>query len=482
MSAVLEFLEDVWRFLEDIIDRFGDDPEKLRGHLAAFGDESDIISSDNTGFSVNGKKNLSNKLSHSNMLVVAPTGSGKSATVIFPTCYTVKGASLIINDTGECWEKLGGFFESEGYEVKVLDLNNCMVSCGYNPLNPDRIKNASGRYKVASMLVDSSLGTQSKDPYWSLSAGNLAGLTFNILATQAKEFQTLYNARMLLNAIAANPEGVKKLFADHASDEDYAEFESFMALDERQQGSIISTAKAALQLMTDDHIAKITSFDTLDLASFRTKPTVLFVRTSIGNARYHNPLVSLFFQQIITELLERFPKDNERDIYLLLEEAPTLRIPVLPLAMANCRKAKFGILLVCQSEQQLVTNFGHSDAESIMANAVTKLYMPGMPIETAQKLEHILGKTEIVVEDENDENKKRKETVSLMTADTIRSLPPNKAILLSGSNRAAIVKLYPYYKNPRFRRYSEMPPPKQTCQLPFFTIPTLPLKEPDDEA
>lgn len=470
----------IGREFVDFFEHLLDNPNTLRGYQAKLGEEKNILSSRHTGISVTGVKNLSNKQSYQGFLAIGATGTGKTATIIVPTAYSAKNASLVFNDpSGELYDKTSGYLKEQGYEIKVLNFADALRSSGFNPFTwaPTQSK----KQKIAHMLVESALGGSPKDPYWSIAATGILLQNMNILATQEEQYQTLYNVRQLLVGLAANPKGIDKLFTDHASDADFDEYKSFIALDEKLQTSIISTAKAALQLFTDEHVAKVTSFNTIDFDSFRTTPTALYVKTSIGDAKYLSSLVAVFFQLFFSHLLERFPNDDERDIFFLMDEAASLKIPVLPLAMANCRKHRVGIALMVQSEQQLIQNYGKADAESIITNAVSKLYFSGQDIDTAQKLERLLGKTEIIVEDENDKEKKRKEVVPLMTADTIRSLPANKAIMLSGSSRPILVKLSPYYENPTYRRYSHMPAPKQQSQLPFFTIPKIPLQTPDDD-
>lgn len=473
---MLAYLEEAGRFLKDVVERFIDDPDKQRGHHAEFTRERAIISHRNGGFSVTGMRNLSNKQSYQGMMAVGSTGAGKSAVVCIPTILTAQNASFVINDpSGELRAKTSGALKSRGFAVKVLNFADALKSSGFNPFK--WATTPSKRRKLASLLIDTGLPA-AKDPFWNLIAANLITNLLNILATQEEPYQTMYNAYALLNALAANPKGVDKLFADHAHDADFAEYKSFLSLDEKIQTSAIATAKAALQIFADEDVSKVTSFDTLDLNSFRTKPTALYVQTSIGDAKYYSPLVSAFFQQFVSGLLERFPADTERGIFFILDEAgSSLKIPILSTAAANVRKHRVGIMLLLQSEQQLIQHYGKADAESIMTNMVTKLYFTGQDIETAQRLENILGKVEI--KDEDDKN--RKTVVSLLTADTIRSLPANKAILLSSHHRPALVKLYPYYEHPNQRRQSQIPAPEIKCQLPFFTIPILPLQTPDDD-
>jgi len=131
--------------------------------------------------------------------------------------------------------------------------------------------------------------------------------------------------------------------------------------------------------------------------------------------------------------------------------------------------------LCVQSESQLQTNYSKSDAESIMANCFAKVYLTGQDHETTKKLESILGKIEYKDDDD------KKNVMPLMTADSIRTMPLNKAILLCGHHKPILAKLYPYYENPTYRNNSKIPAPEMKCQIPFFNIPVLPFETPDED-
>ncbi len=473
---MFQFIEETFRLLGDVIERLAEDfgKSKKPKYDAQFIKEREILSSRNGGFCLTGARNLSNRQSYQNALVIGSTGTGKSANILIPTLMSMKNASVIVNDpSGELLAKTGGYLKRDGFDVLVLNFANPEKSIGFNPIH--LTNTASEVQKVSSMLNENGSSGNSKDKFWDTMATGLDTSFISILKTQPKEFQTPYNILQLLNALGANPKGVDKLFGDFASDQLFAEYKSFISLDEKIQTSTIATAKASLQIFNDEGVAKITSFDSIEMSEFRKKPIALFVQTSIGDAKYYSTLVSIFFQQFINYILSRFPEDHERDIFFLLDEASSLKIPVLPIAVANVRKHRAGVLLCVQSESQLQTNYSKSDAESIMANCFAKVYLTGQDHETTKKLESILGKIEYKDDDD------KKNVMPLMTADSIRTMPLNKAILLCGHHKPILAKLYPYYENPTYRNNSKIPAPEMKCQIPFFNIPVLPFETPDED-
>ncbi len=64
-----------------------------------------------------------------------------------------------------------------------------------------------------------------------------------------------------------------------------------------------------------------------------------------------------------------------------------------------------------------------------------------------------------------------------MTADEIRTMEPNTALIISGSNRAIYTKMYPYFNNAKYRDFTKLPLPLISSKLPFDSIPIISLPE-----
>jgi type IV secretory pathway TraG/TraD family ATPase VirD4 len=360
----------------------------------------------------------------------------------------MRGSKIINDPSGELYMKSAGYLSQQGYEIKVLHFANPEISSGYNPLA--RAKSNSDIQKISTMLVETALGGKSKDPFWNTQATALLTMLISILKTQDKEYQNLFNVRQLLNRLGGSPESVDALFSEHANDVLFAEYKSLLSFDDKLLTSIIATCKASLNIFGDESVAKVTSTDTIDFMEFRNKPTVLFIQNSVADQKYYSVLTSLFFEQFFSFLLGRFPNDTEQDIFLLVDEASSLNLPTLPLAVANVRKHRSGIMLLVQDFNQLVHHYGKNDADGIKSNCFAKMYFTGQSLETATELERILGKFEFKDKDNH------KVVRSLMTNDEIRTMKMNRALLICGHHPPIKARLRPYYKNSALNRYSKL--------------------------
>lgn len=475
VELVFHLLESVLRFVFEFAEvSISQIPKKNKGYKSEFAPAFTLLSSSHYGFCLTGKSNLSAKDSYQNALVVGGTGVGKSSVTLLPSLYSMKGSFIIHDPSGELFSKSAGYLKEKGYEVKALNFANPNISSGYNPLT--RAKNSSDIQKISSMLVENALG-KSKDPFWNTQAVGLLTMLISVLQKQEEEYQNLYNVRQLLNAMGSKPEAVDALFGKYANDALWTEYKSFLTYDEKVTSGTIATCKAALQIFNDEKVAKVTSFDNLDMEEFRKKKMVLFVQNSVADQRYYAVLTSIFFEQFFSHILSRFPKDNEQDIFFLIDECSSLKLPTLPLAVANVRKHRSGIMLVVQDFNQLIHSYGKHDAEAIRSNCFAKMYFTGQSLETAKELEQTLGKFEY--EEENKQTKNIHKVVrSLMTSDEIRTMKATRALLICGHHPPIFAKLKPYYERSDYRRFSMLTLPMTQSGFSLETIPVLPLTAP----
>jgi type IV secretion system protein VirD4 len=481
----MSIIEQLFKFIIDIIEaafKFSFDfiettitglGKRKTSYSADFANPATVLSRRQFGFCLTGRRSLSVKNSYQNALVIGGTGTGKSSVVLIPSLYRMKSSFVVHDPSGELFSKSSGYLKQEGYNIKLLNFANPAVSSGYNPLA--RATTSSDIQKVASLLVQNAFGEKSKDPFWNTQAVALLTILITILKSQAPEFQNLYTVRQLLNLLGSNPEKVDALFSKDADEVLFSEYKAFIAYDEKVINGVIATAKAALQTFSDESVAKVTSFDNLNFQEFRDLPTVLYIQNSVADQKYYSVLTSIFFEQFFSYVLGRFPKKEEQDIFLLIDEASSLNLPTLPLAVANVRKHRAGIMLLVQDFSQLVHNYGRYDADAIKANCFAKMYFTGQSHETTKELEQALGKFEF-------EDKDGKRMVRpLMTNDEIRTMKTNQALLICGNSLPIKAKLRPFYKNKVYRQNSELPPAYMQSLAVEHILPLLSLTQSSNE-
>ena len=469
LKFIFDVLETTFKFSFEFIETsvLGLTKRKT-SYSANFANPATLLSRRQFGFCLTGRRNLSVKNSYQNALVIGGTGTGKSSVVLVPSLYTMQSSFIVHDPSGELFQKTSGFLKEQGYNIKLLNFANPSISSGYNPLA--RATTSSEIQKVASMLVQNAFGEKSKDPFWNTQAVSLLTMLISIVKTQDEAFQNLYNVRQLLNLLGSNPEQIDALFSKYADDVLFSEYKAFIAYDDKVVNGVIATSKAALQTFSDELVARVTSFDNINFQEFRDLPTILYIQNSVADQKYFSVLTSIFFEQFFAFVLGRFPKKEEQDIFLLIDEASSLNLPTLPLAVANVRKHRAGIMLLIQDFSQLVHNYGRYDADAIKANCFAKMYFTGQSYETTKELEAALGKFEF----EDDEGKR---TIRpLMTNDEIRTMKVSTALLICGNNPPIMAKLRPYYKHRLYREHSELNPALMQSLLGKEPLQVLPIE------
>ncbi|MDP1728493.1 MAG: type IV secretory system conjugative DNA transfer family protein [Bacteroidota bacterium] len=427
---------------------------KKEGFDADFLSQGELLSSFNKGFTVTGAKSLTEKDSHQHVLVIGGSGSGKSTVVIIPSIFSLAkhGHSQCIHDpSGELYNATAGYLRSLEYDVLVLDYNRPEMSDGYNPL--ERIKTGSDIFKTATTLVQNSMGKSGTDAFWNSQAVSFISLMITILKKQSAKYQTLTNVRHLVNSFLSEPEMMDRLVAGCCDPAILKEYKSFLTTEKKVMANVISTCRSSLQLFADESIQLVTSEDSINFNKFREKKTALFIMNKTADLSYYAPLSSTFFLQFFNFIMSQpVPDKKTRSIFFLIDEMSSLFLPTtMQIALSNLRKYRCGIMGIIQDCNQLEHLYGKNEAGAILSNCYCKVYFPGQPIDTARELESMLGKREY----EDDDGKKR--TRALLTADEIRVIDKEHALIFCGPNRAIYAYMKPFYKNYRYNGHAKLP-------------------------
>ncbi len=471
LELIISLLESLFGLLGETLETFISGVGKRKhAHTSNFISERELLSRNAAGFCLTGRRSLSAKDAYSNALIIGGTGVGKSSVVLLPSLYKMRGSFVVHDPSGELFEKSAASLVDRGYDVRVLNFAKPEISCGYNPVA--RAKTSSEMQKIASMLIDNALGKGKKDPFWNSQASSLLAALIATLHLEAEPYRNLANLRYLLNSMSGDPDAVDQLYAKHAQNDPalWLAYKSFVGLDEKVRSGVIATCLASLTLLGDNAVAQVTSVDSISFDNFRKRPTALFLQTSVGDVKYYSILTSLFLEQFFGYVLSRIPKENELDIFFLIDEASSLHFPNLQLSIANVRKSRAGIMLLVQDYNQLVSIYGREDAEAIRANCFAKMYFTGQPLDTAKELSDLMGEF-----DYKDE-KGKTITRSLMSASEIRTMSSSEALIICGHNPPIKAKLRPYYKDSTFRAHSELTPPRMVG-AGFGVVPILPLPQ-----
>lgn len=461
--------EKLVEFLDDFIAFIVGKSHRLE---SKFGKESKLISKRHEGFSVSGLKHISLAQSRNNMVVIAPSGTGKTTTVIYPSVFKMNN-SMIINDPSGELEKTKNYLLDKGFQVKTLHFGDKKGSIYYNPLT--RIRSNADINKVASMLVRNA-NKENKD-FWALKSIELISMFICfVLESFPKNNQNLGNVYRLLEVMQGRPDIMDKLIADKAGEGVFRKYKALISNSDNALSGIISTAIASLNFIgNDETLCAITSRDSFNFKIMRKEKTVLFIRCPLGDVSYFSTITSIFFEQFFAEQFNELPQEDDLDIMIILEELSSLHLPNLANIISNNRKFKMPILAVLQSENQLKQNYGIHNAKTILNNCNVKVYFTGLTDES-----HDLEKTLGVYEYEDPQKRKHKRP--LMTADEIRTMPTNRVLVIASGMKPLYIKTTPHYKQKKMLAYLALEAPKNTeAYNPSYSIEYIDLSKYEGE-
>ena len=410
---------------------------------ASFGKANKILSPYEDGFCIDGKNFISIPKSRENLLVVAPSGRGKSQVIAIPTLLNAKKYSIIVNDPSRELSATIPYLESVGYKCSILDFGR-KTGVHFNPIDGCR-NNLTQMRKVAKTLVSAT--SHEKEDFFTLSAEDCLTLFIQyVTESENYEFQNLANIYRLLLEYQANPHLIENLIATKGSEELFRKFRALAGTSENTRKSIIASALAALSFIGEDPmLCDITSKTTIQFEDFRRQPHALFVQIPVGDTKFYAPVVSMFFQEFYRYCFSSLPSVEEKDVFMIMDEFSLLNIQGYSEIISNARKFKIPQLLILQSEALLYAKYGENVAKNILNNCNTKVYFGGLTNEVYD-LERILGNYEY----------KDKETGSmrqrpLLTASEIREMRDEVLVLISGE-KPLKVPITPAYKQPELVR------------------------------
>lgn len=424
---------------------------KDNSHQAKFASASSVMSIFNFGYSlVGGLKATTRDVAYMNSLVVGPSGSGKSSTVLLGSVFTLArgGASLAIMDvSSELYKLTSGYLSRLGYKVYCIDFGK--NSDLFNPLL--LCSTITDVQKIAFLLIKNSGIETKSDPFWSKSSEMLLSLFMEYLVFHSpKELCSMANLVRLIDVFAGDPKKIDILFVRTKNEDLLTRYKAMVKSPEKTLQSTLATVRAAIKVFCSPAVRNCTALNTIDFSDFRKEKSVLYICVPINDINFYAPLSALLFEALFKEMMSEIPKDDEKDIFCLLDEMVLMRFENLGSVFSNCRKYRMGCLGVTQDERMLEMAYSPAESHAIRTNAYSKVYLPGQPLQTCKTLEETLGK--FTYTDEHGSERTRQ----LMTAAEIRMC--EDALLLCGNKPPIRATLRPYYNHYIFNKRTKIPP------------------------
>lgn len=364
-----------------------------------------IILSQNMRIGLNAKKHRRNL----NILVVGGSGAGKTRFYAKPNIMQCNTSFVIADPKGEMLRSTAPLLLEKGYDVKVFNLINPSDSDGYNPFV--YIRTDEDVIKLITNLIQNTTpkNAQQNDPFWEKSEIALdTALMLYLLHEAPPEEQNFEMLMFLIENASVMEEdeeyqspvdmlfqGLEEENPEHIAVKQYKIFKQASG---KTAKSILISAAVRLAAFNLPEIAKMTSFDNLDLGNMGEKKKAIFCVIP-DNDNSFNYLVGMLYTQAFQELYYKADHEHGGElpipVHFVMDEWANVALPDnFERLLATMRSRRISVSIIVQNMAQIKALFKDS-WESLVGNCDTFLYLGGNEQSTHEYISKMLGKETI---------------------------------------------------------------------------------------
>lgn len=444
---------------------------------------NNVILTKTESLTMNSRPKAPRNARNRNVLVVGGSGSGKTRFFIKPNimqCTKTKGTSLVVTDPkGTLVVECGKMLVAAGYELRILNTINFQKSMHYNPFA--YIRSETDILKLVTTLITNTKGEgKGGDDFWikaeTLLYVALIGYIHYELPEEKQNFSTLID---LLNKMQVREDDedfqneVDELFEKLAQKkpEHFAvrQYLKYKMASGKTAKSILVSCGARLAVFDIEELREITAYDELHLDTIGDKRTALFLIMSDTDASF-NFLISMAYSQLFNLLCEKAD-----DVYggrlpvhvrcLIDEFANIGQIPNFEKLVATIRSREISACIVLQAQSQLKVIY-KDNADTIVGNCDTLLFLGGKEKTTLKEMEELLGKETIDTYNTGESRGRevshslnyQKLGKSLMSVDELAVMDGGKCILQLRGVRPFLSDKYDITSHPNYKYLSDSNP------------------------
>ena len=414
-----------------------------------------------------------------NVLVVGGSGSGKTRYFVKPQIMQMHSSYCITDPKGSLICETGKLLERNGYRIKVLNTINFRKSMHYNPFG--YIHSEKDILKLVTCLMQNTRGDgKGGDPFWEKAEQLLYTALIGYIWLEAPEEERNFNTLIeMINSMEVREDdenfenSVDLIFKDlraknpnHFAVRQYAKFKLSAG---KTAKSILVSCGARLAVFDIPELRDVTAYDELELDTLGDKKTALFLIMSDTDDSF-NFLISMCYTQLFNLLCEKAD-----DVYggrlpvhvrCLIDECANIgQIPKLEKLVATIRSREISACLILQAQSQLKALY-KDNADTIIGNMDSRLFLGGSEPTTLKELSSSLGKETIDIANSSENRGKevshglsyQKLGKDLASVDELAVLDGGKCILQLRGVRPFLSDKYDITKHPNYKFLSDADP------------------------
>ena len=434
-----------------------------------------IILSQNMRLGLNAKKHRRNL----NVLVVGGSGAGKTRFYAKPNLMQCNTSFIVADPKGEMLRSIAPLLIENGYDIKVFNLIEPENSDGYNPFV--YIRKDEDVIKLISNLIQNTTpkNASQNDPFWEKSEIALDSALMLYLLHEAPPEEQTFEMLMFLIENAATVEdedesgyqspvdilfqGLEDEKPEHIAVRQYKIFKQASG---KTAKSILISAAVRLAAFNLPEIAKMTSYDNLDIGTLGERKRAIFCVIP-DNDNSFNYLVGMLYTQAFQALY--FNADNNHGgelpipVHIVMDEFANVALPDnFERILATMRSRRISVSIIIQNMAQLKALFKDS-WENITGNCDTLLYLGGNEQSTHEYISKMLGKETIdtrtrgITKGQHGSSNTNYQNAGreLLTLDEVRLLNNSNALIFIRGERPLIDKKFDILSHPNIAKTAD---------------------------
>ena len=435
--------------------------------------QNNILLTQTERLTMNGRPANPKYARNKNVLVIGGSGSGKTRFYVKPNLMQMHSSYCVTDPKGTIVLECGKMLEDNGYEIKILNTINFKKSMKYNPFA--YLRSEKDILKLVQTIIANTKGEGEKagEDFWvkaeKLYYTALIGYIFYEAPREEKNFATLLDMidasevreddETYMNPIDRLFEALEKKEPTHFAVKQYKKYKLAAG---KTAKSILISCGARLAPFDIQELRDLMKEDELELDTLGDRKTALFVIISDTDDTF-NFVVSIMYSQLFNLLC-----DKADDVYggrlpvhvrcLLDEFANIGLIPKFEKLIATIRSREISASIILQAQSQLKAIY-KDNADTIVGNCDSTLFLGGKEKTTLKELSETLGKETIDLYNtsETRSNQKsfglnyQKTGKELMSQDEITVMDGSKCIFQLRGVRPFLSDKYDITKHKNYR-------------------------------
>jgi len=439
--------------------------------------ENNILLTETEKLTMNSRPKQPKYARNKNILVIGGSGSGKTRFWLKPNLMQLHSSYVVTDPKGTVLIECGQLLQRAKYKIKVLNTINFKKSMHYNPFV--YIRSEKDILKLTNTIIQNTKGEGEKsgEDFWvkaeRLYYAALIGYIWYEAPEEEKNFLTLLE---LINASEAREDdedfknAVDLLFdkLEEKEPEHFAvrQYKKYKLAAGKTAKSILISCGARLAPFDIKELRDLMAYDELELDLLGDRKTALFVIISDTDDTF-NFVVAMMYSQMFNLLCDRAD-----DVYggrlpihvrcLLDEFANIGQIPKFEKLIATIRSREISACVILQAQSQLKAIY-KDNADTIIGNMDTTLFLGGKEKTTLKEMSEVLGKETIDLFNTSETRGRelshglnyQKVGKELMSQDELAVMDGGKCILQVRGVRPFLSDKYDITRHPKYKYLSD---------------------------